>query len=170
MANGVSRAVIEVVLDRVHQGAVTLSPEAQLTYANQRFASMLGRGRAQLIGKPLAELVAGADRETLASALAAGADGAAKCRLALPRAGGGELQALLTFAPLGHGQASCLITDLSQGAQALALAHEMRNILGTLRNSVDLLKRSALDAEGQRALEAIEQQGARIVELLNAKE
>jgi len=68
MANAVSRAVIEVLLDRVLQGAATLSPEGGLTYGNQRLASMLGQSRAQLVGRPLSELVAEADRATTAAA------------------------------------------------------------------------------------------------------
>ena len=119
----VSRAVIEVLLDRVNQGAGTLSPEGRLTYANQRFASMLGVTRAQIVGRALTELVAEGEREALASALAAGRDTASQCRLSMPRAnGGGELQALVTFAPLGHGQVSCLVTDLAQGKQAVSPA------------------------------------------------
>jgi nitrogen-specific signal transduction histidine kinase len=167
MANGVSRAVIEVLLDRINQGAGTLSPEGQLTYANQRFASMLGLSRSQLVGKPLAELVAEPDRDTLAAALATGRDTAAQCRLAMPRPNGnGELQALLTFAPLGHGQASCLVTELSQGKHLGVLAHEVGNMLGAIRNSVELLKRSSLEADGQRAVDAIERQTGRILELM----
>ena len=122
MPNGVSRAAIEVLLDRVNQGVSILSPEGRIAYANQRLASMLGVGRMQIVGKPLAELVAEADREALASALATGRDLASQCRLALPRAnGGGALQALLTFAPLGHGQTSCLVTDVTQDRAAEAL-------------------------------------------------
>ena len=112
MPNGVSRAAIEVLLDRVHQGVTILSPEGRITYANQRLASMLGITRAHIVGKPLAGLVAQTDREALALALAAGRDLASQCRLALPRANGaGEIPVLLTFAPLGHGQASCLVTE-----------------------------------------------------------
>ena len=167
MPTGVSRAVIEVLLDRVHQGAATLSPEGRATYVNQRLASMLGQSRAQLVGRALSELVAEADRESLAAALAAGRDGASQCRLAMRRAnGGGELQALVTFAPLGHGQASCLVTDLTQGRHVSVLAHEVRNMLGTIRSSVELLKRSSLDTDGLRALESIERHGGRILELM----
>jgi len=171
MPTGVSRAVIEVLLDRVHQGAATLSPEGRATYVNQRLASMLGQSRAQLVGKPFADLVAEPDRETLAAALATGREGASQCQLALPRAngpngGGGELKALVTFAPLGHGQVSCLFTDLTQGKHVSVLAHEVRNMLGTMRNSVELLKRSSLDADGLRALESIERQSGRILELM----
>lgn len=167
MANAVSRAIIEVLLDRINQGAATLSPEGQLIYANQRFASMLGLQRMQVVGKPLAALVAEADRDTLSAALETGRDTAAQCTLAMPRVnGGGELHALLTFAPLGHGQASCLLTDLNQGKHLGVLAHEVRNMLGAIRNSVELLKRSPLDADGQRALDAIERQSGRILELM----
>lgn len=119
MPTPVSRAVIEVLLDRVNQGAVTLSPEGEVTYANQRFASMLSRSRGELVGKRLAELVAEPERETLADALATSRDGAAQCRVTMPRPnGGGALAALLTFAPLGHGQTSCLVTDLTPGTHA----------------------------------------------------
>ena len=111
MPQGVSRAVIEVLLDRVSQGAVCLSAEGQLTYANQRLASMLGVSRVQLIGKPLSELVIPGDREALEFALASARDTAAQCRLGFARQNGqGDLRVLLTFAPLGHGQMSCIVT------------------------------------------------------------
>lgn len=111
MPQAVSRAVIEVLLDRVSQGAGAVSPEGLLTYANQRFASLLGVNRGQLIGKTLVELAAQADREVLDATLATARDIAAQCRIALRRSNGqGDLQALLTFAPLGHGQLSCIVT------------------------------------------------------------
>lgn len=110
MPQAVSRAVIEVLLDRVSQGAGAISPEGQLTYANQRFASMLGVNRGQLIGKPLVELATEADREVLDATLASARDIAAQCRITLRHNGHGYLQALLTFAPLGHGQLSCIVT------------------------------------------------------------
>jgi len=108
MANGVSRAVIEVLLDRVDQGAATLSPAGNLTYANQRLATMLGKQRVQLV-------------------------------------------ALLTFAPLGHGQTSCLVTDLAQALPPAQLAQEVRSLLGAMRSS----DHHALEAIGRRFLELI---------------
>ena len=105
---------MEVLLDRVSQGVATLSPEATVIYTNQRLASLLGRTRAQLIGMALSELVAAADRDAVANALSNGRDTASQCRVTMQRANGsGAFQALLTIAPLGHGQASCLVTDLS---------------------------------------------------------
>ncbi|HEX6155167.1 MAG TPA: PAS domain-containing protein [Burkholderiales bacterium] len=115
MPQGVSRAVIEVLLDRVSQGAGTLSPEGHLTYANQRLATMLGVNRAQLIGRPLVEFAADADREVLSSTLESARDTAAQCCIGLARPNGaGPLQALLTFAPLGHGQLSCIVTKSAE--------------------------------------------------------
>ena len=123
MPQGVSRAVIEVLLDRVGQGAGCLSPEGRLTYANQRLASMLGVNRAQLIGKPLVELVGEPEREALSSTLESARDTAAQRRLALPRSNGaGPMQALLTFAPLGHGQLSCIVTELGRSEPKEAAA------------------------------------------------
>jgi PAS domain S-box-containing protein len=167
MAMAVSRAVIEVLLDRASQGVATLSPEGLVVYANQRLASMLGVTRGSLIGKRLMDLVAEADRAALEEALGVGHDGAAQCRAVLPRAnGGGEMAVLLTFAPLGHGQVSCLATDLSQGSNVSVLAHEVRNMLGTVRNSVELIRRTALDADAQRAADAIERQASRLLTLM----
>jgi PAS domain S-box-containing protein len=167
MAMAVSRAVIEVLLDRASQGVATLSPEGLVVYANQRLASMLGVPRGNLIGKRLADLVAEADRAALEEALETGHDGAAQCRAVLPRANGGsEVAALLTFAPLGHGQTSCLLTDLSQGKNVGVFAHEVRNMLGAVRNSLALLKRSPLDADAQRAADVIERQANRVLALM----
>lgn len=170
MPVGVSRAVIEVLLDRIQQGAATLSSEGCVTYVNQRLATLLGQSRAQLLGKPLAELVAPADREALAAALADGHDGTSQCRLALPRVNGGEVQALATFAPLGHGQASCLVSEVTQASHGTVLAHEVRKMLGAVRDSLELLRRVPLEAETQRAVTAMERESARLHELLNSRD
>lgn len=160
MPNGVSRAVIEVLLDRLHQGAGTISPQGELLYSNQRLAAMVGRPRAQIVGRPFTEVVAEADRDTLAAALSAGRDSAAQCQLALPRNHGmGPLQAVFTFAPLGHGQASCLVTDVGPANMLRSLTHEVRNM-------IEVLKRSAAEPGGQHAREALERQTAKVLELL----
>lgn len=167
MANAISRAVIEVLLDRISEGAGTISPGGELRYSNQRLAALLGKPRAQLIGRPLAEVFAEADRDTIAAALSAGRDGAAQCQVALPRNHGqGALPAVFTFAPLGHGQASCLVTDVGQANMLRSLSHEVRNMLGTVRTSLEVLKRATLDPDGQRALAALERQSAKVLELL----
>ena len=170
MPVGVSRAVIEVLLDRVQQGAATLSPEGYVTYVNQRLTAQLGQSRAQLLGKPFAELVAPADRDALAAALANGYDGTSQCRLAMPRVNGGEVQALVTFAPLGHGQVSCLVSDVTPAGNGTALALEVRKMLGAVRDSLELLRRVPLEAQTQRAVTVMERESARLHELLNSRD
>ena len=47
------------------------------------------------------------------------------------------------------------------------LAHEFRNILGPINNSVAYLKRSAsLDAESRKAVEVIERQAERLLAII----
>ena len=128
MANGVSRAVLEVLLDRVQQGVAAITADGRIAYANQRLASLLGVGRAALVGRPLVELAAEPERAALAEALAAGHETASQCRVAMPRAGQSDLQAFVTFAPLGHGQASCLVTDVGQGKDAGAVVENLRRV------------------------------------------
>jgi signal transduction histidine kinase len=165
MANAVSRSVLEVLLDRVQQGVAAVTADGRIAYVNQRFASLLGAGRAALVGRPLVELAAEPARAALSDALSAGHDTASQCRVAMPRPGQGELQAFITFAPLGHGQVSCMVTDVGQVKNGGAMAHELRTLLTAMRDSTDRLKRAGLDADGRHALEAIERQGDRILDL-----
>jgi signal transduction histidine kinase len=73
---------------------------------------------------------------------------------------------MFTFAPLGHGQASCLVTDVGQANTLRALSHEVRNLLGTVRSSLQLLRRFAHEPDARRALEALDRQSAKVLELL----
>jgi PAS domain S-box-containing protein len=169
MPAGVSRPVIEVLLDRVSQGVATLAPDATLTYLNQRIASMVGQARPRLLGKPLSGLVAPADREALAETLQTARETAAQRRVSVLHADGAERKALLQFAPLGHGQVSCLITQLHDSGDA-TLTHELRFLVSTLHLTTEALKRSLLDLDGQRALGSLERQSARLLQLLNPPE
>jgi signal transduction histidine kinase len=46
------------------------------------------------------------------------------------------------------------------------LAHEFRNILGPIGNSVEVLKRKQLDPDGQKSVEMIERQTGRLLGLV----
>jgi len=46
------------------------------------------------------------------------------------------------------------------------LAHEFRNILGPIANSVEVLKRAELDDESRKAVDVIERQSARLLALV----
>jgi PAS domain S-box-containing protein len=77
----------EIVLERAPVGICQLDREGRLTTGNQALAAMLGVAPQRLIGRPFTSLVAEADREREAIALAALADGrlpllTTECRLA----------------------------------------------------------------------------------------
>jgi PAS domain S-box-containing protein len=77
----------EIVLERAPVGICQLDREGRLTTGNQALATMLGVAPPRLIGRPFTSLVAEADREREAVALAALADGrgtllTTECRLA----------------------------------------------------------------------------------------
>ena len=47
------------------------------------------------------------------------------------------------------------------------LAHEFRNILGPIANSVEYLKRAELDEESRKAVDMIERQTARLLAVVD---
>ncbi|MGQ0544021.1 MAG: PAS domain-containing protein [Betaproteobacteria bacterium] len=107
-------AAAEMLLDRVAQGVLTVSWDGKVTYANGRIAAMAGVQRPSLLAAPFSELVPPAERERLGVALGAGRESLTHQRFSLLRADASELPVLMTFAPLAHGQASCLVTDLTE--------------------------------------------------------
>lgn len=167
----------EMLLDRVAQGVLILSWDGKVTYANQRIAAMAGVQRSSLIGTPLLELVAQAERERFAIALGAGRESLTHQRFALLRPDESELPVLVTFAPLAHGQASCVLTDITEqkrreeSADRLSrflgtLAHELHSILSPMRKSLGALDRAqSLGEDGRRAVESMQRQVERMLAL-----
>lgn len=168
----------EMLLDRIVQGAAIVSWDGKMTYANHPFAAMAGLQRSLLPGSPLANLVPDSERERLGVALGAGRDAPIQQRFTLLRAGASELPVLMSFAPLAHGQASCLVADLreqkrrEESADRLStflgtLAHELGNILSPMRNSLGLLHRTqGLDDDARHAVASAQRQAERMLALV----
>jgi PAS domain S-box-containing protein len=165
----------EMLLDRVSQGVLMVSWEGKVTYANQRIAAMAGVQRASLLGAPVGGLVPESERERLGVALGAGRNSITRQRFALLRSDTSELPVLVTFGPLAHGQASCLITNLTdqkrreQSADRLSrflgtLAHELHNILSPMRKSLDALDQA--QSSGDEARHAVETMQGQVKRLL----
>lgn len=168
-------AAAEMLLDRAAQGVLAVSPEGKVIYANHTIAAMLRRERSAVIGSLFLDLMAQAERVKLLIALGAGRESVAHQRVALPRADGTELPVHMTFAPLPHGQASCLVTDLTEqkrrdesaerSSRFLAtLAHELRNMLAPMQDSLKMLMQTA-DDDGRRAIESMQRQAERMLAL-----
>lgn len=61
------KPTIELILERIDQGAALASREGTITYANERLAAMAGGPRRALLGMPLARLVRREGEQRLAN-------------------------------------------------------------------------------------------------------
>ena len=172
-----SVAAAEMLLDRVAQGVLTVSWHGKVTYANGRIAAMAGVQRSSMTAAPFSELVPPAERERLGLALGAGRESLTHQRFSLLRADASELPVLMSFAPLAHGQASCLVTDLTdqkrreESADRLSrflgtLAHELRGLLSRTRDALEALEQEQ-DLDGRaRAVASARRETARMLSLV----
>ena len=173
-----SVAAAEMLLDRVSQGMLTVSWDGKVTYANLTIANMLRVPRLTLLGAAFPELFTEAERPKLLIALGAGRQAVTHQRAALPRADGAELPVHMTFAPLAHGQTSCLVTDLTdqqrrdesaeRSSRFLAtLALELRSMVRPMQGSLSALKQArTLDEDSCREVESMQRQADRVLALV----
>jgi PAS domain S-box-containing protein len=163
-----------VMVERMRQGAVTLSGAGEIVYANERFQTMIATPHGRLIGSKLAELIAESDRPAFQAMLQAKDHAQAELRL---RSANGERPVTLATMSTLDGHKLFLFADLTEQKRHEAsdertrrflgmLAHEFRNILGPISNSVAMLKHSQLDGDPRNAVEVIERQTARLVGLV----
>jgi PAS domain S-box-containing protein len=163
-----------LMVERMRQGAVTLSASGEIVYTNERFQTMVSTPHGRLIGSKLAELIAESDRPAFQSMLQAKDHAQAELRL---RSGNGERPVTLATMSTLDGHKLFLFADLTEQKRHEAsdertrrflgmLAHEFRNILGPISNSVELLKQAQLGADPQKSVDVIERQTARLVGLV----
>jgi signal transduction histidine kinase len=96
----------------------------------------------------------------------------------LRRAGSEYVTTLVTVTAIADGQKMCLVSDISLQKRHEAadertrkflgmMAHEFRNILGPIRNAVELLKgREELDEECRKMVDLVDRQSARLLALV----
>jgi PAS domain S-box-containing protein len=171
---GKERDPYQVLADRIQQGAFTLSARGRMVYANGRLLRLLGVPAESLLGTPFESYVVPADRATLEKVLSG--DGA-QAEVRLVRAGTEPVQVLLSKATLADGQSMWLVTDLTGAKRHQAsdertrkflgmLAHEFRNMLNTMHLSLEIVKRHELNAECRKAVETVERQMDRMLQVV----
>jgi PAS domain S-box-containing protein len=103
-------------IERMQQGAVTLSPEGTILYSNRRLPELLGLPVTSMVGVPLEEFLEPADAERLSDFLQRARAGHEAAEFTLLRADGETIPAHVTASELGDTEGSlCLvITDLTQ--------------------------------------------------------
>jgi PAS domain S-box-containing protein len=125
-----------ILIERMQDGALILSDQGVVLYANDGFARMIGVSLEQVIGAPLDLHVEPGERPLLAGCLHAAQSQSLRREFTLRRADGGSLPALLSFGPLPADDElaaiSVIASDLSdqRRTEAIALAERfLRSIL-----------------------------------------
>jgi PAS domain-containing protein len=152
------------VVERMQQGAVTVSVSGDMLFANQRFSDMLGVPISKLFAAPLEAYVTAQDRARLSSFLLVAARNSA-VEVTFVQEDGKPLRARVALASFSDGYLTLLITDL-EPLRRLGAACEQ---ITAARGAIDVLGRAAgLDAAGRKAAETLGADLARICAQLDA--
>ena len=106
-----------VLVEQMHEGAVTLTNDGRITYCNRYFAALLRRDSTLLLGVALEEIVIPADRAACRALLREARSAGAKAEVTLDSGGGGPVPVYLSAGPflVGNRPGICLVvTDLTQ--------------------------------------------------------
>jgi PAS domain S-box-containing protein len=142
------------LVERMQQGAITLSNDSRVLYANQRFAEMLGIPLAQLYSAPLDSLVSVGDRARLAAFLLISAR-ESRLELGLRRRDGTTIPVVLSHATVADGYTTLLVSD----QRPLQWPDVVVEALESIRMSVEQLNSSpAIESQARDALESIGEQ------------
>lgn len=143
------------LVERMAQGAVTVTAQGNILYANQKFADMLGIPLAQLYTAPLEAYVGMGDRARLSSFLMLSTRNS-QLELALSRRDGEQLPVRLSLATYADGYATLLATDL----RPMQWPSLTVDALDSIRDSLERLNQGAIgkDAAAREALDHISEE------------
>jgi PAS domain S-box-containing protein len=174
-----AQAIYQAAIDRMHQGVLIVGPDSDITYANEQIASLLGTKRERLVGAFLHRLAPNGDQARVKSILGVRQSTTAQAEVRLRRTDGEYVDTLITVTAVADGRKMCLVSDLRLKKRHEAadertrkflgmMAHEFRNMLSPIHNSVELLMRmESLDPEARKAVETIERHTSRLLGLVD---
>jgi len=152
------------VVERMQQGAVTVSVSGDVLFANQRFSDMLGVPISKLFAAPLEAYVTAPDRARLASFLLVAARNSA-VEVHFARHDGASLLARVALAAFADGYLTLLITDLGP----LHRLNDAGDALNVIHDALGALAQTqGLDATARKSVDAIGAQAKRLAVLLDA--
>jgi PAS domain S-box-containing protein len=102
-------------VERMQEGALTLTPDGTILYANQRFASFLGLGLRRVVGQNFGQFIAADDRALFDELLAVRDPAGGRSEIALRAADGEAVPVYLSMVELideGQTTVSAIVTDL----------------------------------------------------------
>jgi PAS domain S-box-containing protein len=119
-----------ILIESMNEGALTLTAEKTILYANQSFARMVGCPLEQVIGSSFRRFLSTTERLSLKTLLKQSAKSGAKIQVLLKAADGSFLPAQISVRPLAkddfnHATVGMVVTDMSEAKRTEGL---MRNL------------------------------------------
>jgi len=166
------------LVDRMQEGAATVSKDGEVLYANERFAAMVGAPRERILGRRLRAVLG----TPAIDAVLMNEDEPPPFELALMRGDGSILPVRVALQRIDGIDAKTLIVeDLTERERhreiqerarrndhfLAVLAHELRNPLGSIRNAAAILDRAGLAQGDRAALGGIGRQSETLVRLVD---
>jgi len=136
-----------ILVERMHEGALTISAAGLILYSNRHFASLIERPLEQIVGRPLSEFIAPRDAEALQGLLDDGARWSVRRELTV-QGRNGVIPTLVAASPLVDDDASAvlmIVTDLTaqKHSEEIAAAEQFaRSILEQATDAVLVCNRS----------------------------
>lgn len=177
-----------LLVESMHEGAVSLRPEGEILYANTAFARIVGLDLNQVIGRNLIDFAVRGGDDAISNLITRAGRLAVRAELALAsKSSESEVPVQLSLNPVRIDDSdfiSVVVTDLSERRRSerareavklrdefIALAaHELRNPLTTLSYSVAALEKLAGNPNPvtlQPIVRKVRKQADRMTELIN---
>ncbi|HTZ81063.1 MAG TPA: ATP-binding protein [Stellaceae bacterium] len=125
-----------IIVERMQEGALTLSPDGTVLFANRRLAALLRVGLEAMIGFPFQRFVLAGERERFARLLAESGNSGVRAEFALRAADGGDIAVSMSAIELPDQEQqiiSAIVTDLTlQKQQNRELAEMNAKLLATM--------------------------------------
>ena len=179
----------KVIVDSIHSGLITADSGGHILYVNNFGESILAVRTADIKGRPLRELLGSPLLEPLALQARASYEGLARFEVVYRRPDGTALDLGVSVSPLATAQPGggylLVFQNLTEikrlerqvrikeklaavGEMAAQLAHEIRNPLGSISGSAQVLMGEAnISEEQERLLAIITRESKRLSETLN---
>ena len=179
----------KVIVDSIHSGLITADSGGHILYVNNFGESILAARTADIKGRPLRELLGSPLLEPLALQARASYEGLARFEVVYRRPDGTALDLGVSVSPLATAQPGggylLVFQNLTEikrlerqvrikeklaavGEMAAQLAHEIRNPLGSISGSAQVLMGEAnISEEQERLLAIITRESKRLSETLN---
>ena len=145
-----------VMIETMSEGAVTLTPDGRILYANECFANLVGTPRQDILGAPFRSLFASCDRERFDSLLAQGLNGKIRAELLLQPNPGLQVPVMVSLSALPERVApgfAVVITDMSAMAAATIIKAQLAQVIESSNDAIISLTLDAVVKSWNRAAE-----------------